>query len=82
MPAGCEYFQNVKRLIFNVINFVENEKNSWKIPLYNTNERLKAMLRISMHSVERLKRELREDQERLAEETKRAHEEELKKHIN
>ena len=82
MPTDCEYSQNEKQLIFNMINFVENEKNGWKIPLYNANERLKAMLRISMHSVERLKRQLREDQERLAEETKRAHEEELKKHIN
>ena len=79
MLTGCEYFQKGKRLIFNMTNFVENVKNGWKIPLDNANERLKAMLGISMHSVERLKRELREGQERLAEEIKRANEEELKK---
>ena len=55
MSTGCGYFQKEKQLIFNMFNFVESEKNGWKIPLYNANERLKAMLRISTHSVERLK---------------------------
>ena len=63
MPPVCEYFQQEKQSIFNMINFVESEKNSWKIHLYNANEHLKAMLGISMHSIERLKRELLEDQE-------------------
>ena len=54
MPTGCEYSQQEKQLIFNVINFVESEKNSWKIPLYNVNERPTAMLTIWMVSVERL----------------------------
>ncbi len=54
MPTGCEYSQKEKQLIFNVINFVESEKNGWKIPLYNVNERLEAMLGTSMRSVERL----------------------------
>ena len=80
MPTGCEYSQKEKQLIFNVINFVEGEKNGWKIPLYNVNERLEAMLGISTRSVERLKREFREDQERLAEGIRRATEEELKKY--
>ena len=79
MPTGCEYSQQEKQLIFNVINFVESEKNGWKIPLYNVNERLTAMLGISMRSIERLKGEFREDQKRLAEQIKRANEEELKK---
>ncbi len=61
MPTGCEYSQKEKQLIFNVINFVESEKNGWKIPLYNVKERLEAMHGISMRSVERLKREFRED---------------------
>jgi hypothetical protein len=80
MPTGCEYSQKEKQLIFNVINFVESEKNGWKIPLYNVNERLEAMLGISMRSVERLKSEFREDRERLTEEIRRTTEEELKKH--
>ena len=80
MPTGCEYSQKEKQLIFNVINFVESEKNGWKIPLYNVNERLEAMLGISMRSVGRLKSEFREGQERLTEEIRRAAEEELKKH--
>ena len=62
-----------------MINFNESEKNGWKIPLYKVNEHLKAMLGILMRSVRRLKGEFREDQERLAEEIKRAREEELKK---
>ena len=78
MPTGCEYSQKEKQLIFNVINFVESEKNGWKIPLYNVNERLEAMLGILMRSVERLKREFRQDQERLAEEKRRTAEEVLK----
>ena len=78
MSTGCEYSQKEKQLIFNVINFVESEKNGWKIPLYSVNEHLEAMLGISMRSVERLKREFGQDQERLAEEMERAAEEELK----
>jgi hypothetical protein len=80
MPTGCEYSQKEKQLIFNVINFLESEKNGWKISLYNVNERLEAMLRIPVRSVERLKSEFREDRERLTEEIRRTTEEELKKH--
>ena len=79
IPTGYAYFQKEKQLIFNMINFIESEKNGWKIPLYNANGRLKAMVGISMHSVERPKRELWTDQERLAAEIKRENEEELKK---
>lgn len=78
MPTGYEYSQREKQLIFNVINFVESEKYGSKIPLYNVNERLEMMLGISMRSVERLKKEFREDQERLAEEARKVAEEELK----
>lgn len=79
MPSGYEHSQNEKQLIFNVIKFAESEKNGWKIPLYNVNERLKEMFGISMLSVERLKREFREEEERLGKEVRRAAEEELKK---
>jgi len=78
MSTGCEYFQKEKQLIFNVINFLESEKNGWKIPLYNVNERLEPMIGISMRSVERLEREFRQDQGRFAEEIRRAAEEESK----
>ena len=54
---GCEYSQKGKRMIFNMINLIESEKNDWKIRLYLVNECLKPMLRISMHYVERLKSE-------------------------
>ena len=79
MPTDREYSPQEKQLIFNMITFVENEKNGWKIPLYGVNEHLTAMLGISMCSVESLKGEFREDQKRLAEQIKRANEEQLKK---
>ena len=61
MPNGYQCFQKEKQLIFNVMNFVDGEKNSWRIPFYNANERLKAIVGISMHSLERLGGEFRED---------------------
>ena len=79
MSTGCEYSQKEKQLIFNVINSVESEESGWKIPLYDANECFKAILGILMRSVERLKMEFRENQERLAEEIKGTNEEELKK---
>ena len=57
MPSGCEYSQKEKKLIFNVISFVESEKRGSVIPLHNVNERLKEMLAISMSSVEKMKRD-------------------------
>jgi hypothetical protein len=76
MPRGSEYSQGEKQLIFNVISFVESEKYGCVIPLYNVNERLKTILGISMGSVEKMKREFREEKERLDEERRKVEEEE------
>jgi hypothetical protein len=70
MPIGFEYSQREKQLMFSVINFVENEKNGPTIPFYKVNERLKTMLGISMSSVEKLKREFREEMGKLEEKIK------------
>ena len=79
MPIDRKYAQQKNQLIFNMFNFVETEKSGWKSPLYNVNARLRAMLGISMRLVERLKGDFREDQKRLAEQIKKANEEELRK---
>lgn len=68
MPTGYEFSQELKQLVFNVIKFVENEKNGPSIPLNNVNDRLQSMLGISLASVKRLKQERREEQERMMEE--------------
>lgn len=65
--------------MFNVISFVESEKRGSVIPLHNVNERLKAMLGISMSSVEKVKREFREERERLDEERRKIEQEEERK---
>ena len=68
MPTGVEFSQELKQLMFNVIRFVENEKSGTIIPLNNVNDRLQAMLRISLSSVRRLKEEMRQGEGRLIEE--------------
>lgn len=68
MPTGYEFSQELKQVVFNVIKFVENEKNGPSIPLYNVNDRLESMLGISLASVKRLKQEMIEEQERMMEE--------------
>jgi hypothetical protein len=68
MPTGYEFSQELKQLVFNVIKFVENEKNGPVIPLNNVNDRLQSMLGISLSSVKRLKQEMREEQDRMMEE--------------
>ena len=68
MPTGYEFSQELKQLVFNVIKFVENEKNGPVIALNNVNGRLQSMLGISLASVKRLKQEMREGQERMIEE--------------
>ena len=70
MPTGYEFLQELKQLAFNVIKFVENEKNGPSIPLYNINDHLQSMLGISLASVKRLKQEMREEQERMMEENR------------
>ena len=71
MPNGYEFSQEIKQLMFNVIDFVESEKNGSVIPLNDVNDRLKSMLGISMASVERLRREMREEKNRIAGEQKK-----------
>jgi len=71
MPKGNEFSQEIKQLMFNVIKFVESEKNGSVIPLNNVNERLESILGISMASVERLKKEMREEKSRLEDEKKK-----------
>lgn len=68
MPTGYEFSQELKQLLFNVIKFVENEKNGPVIPLNNVNDRLESMLGISLASIARLKQEMREEQDRIMEE--------------
>ena len=68
VPTGVEFSQELKQLMFNVIQFVENEKSGTIIPLNNVNDRLQAMLGISLSSVRRLKEEMRQDEGRLIEE--------------
>ncbi len=68
MPTGYEFSQELKQLLFNVIKFVENEKNGPVIPLYNVNDRLESMLGISLASIARLKQEMREERDRIMEE--------------
>ncbi|CAF4054046.1 unnamed protein product, partial [Rotaria sordida] len=53
--------------MFNVIKFVEREKGGYLIPLNNVNDRIKSILGISMSSVERLKREMREQEREMLE---------------
>jgi hypothetical protein len=38
MPTGKEYSEDLKEMMFRVISFVENEKNSVSIKLYNVNK--------------------------------------------
>ena len=68
MPTDVEFSQELKQLMFNVIQFVENEKSGTIIPLNNVNDHLQAMLGISLSSVRRLKEEMRQDEGRLIEE--------------
>jgi hypothetical protein len=71
MPKGNEFSQEIKQHMFNVMKFVESEKNGPVIPLNNVNKRLESILGISMSSVEKLKREMRGKETRLAEEKRR-----------
>ena len=67
MPTGVEFSQELKQLMFNVILFVENEKRGAIIPLIDVNDRLQAMLGISLSSVRRLKEEMRQHENRMSE---------------
>ncbi|CAF5048130.1 unnamed protein product [Rotaria sp. Silwood1] len=63
MPRGQHYSQETKELMFNVIKFIESEKNGAIIPLYNANDRIMAALQISHGSLVNLKNELKQLEE-------------------
>ena len=75
MPKGYEFSQDMKEIVFNVIQFVEKEKFGPVIPLFNVNERLSAMLAISMRSVGRLKSEMKEIEHDMVEKKRKIDEE-------
>lgn len=75
MPKGYEFSQDMKEIFFNVIQFVEKEKFGPVIPLFNVNERLSAMLAISMRSVGRLKSEMKEIEHDMMEKKRKIDEE-------
>ena len=54
--------------MINVIRFVENEKRGAIIPLNNVDDRLQAMLGISLPSMRSLKEEMWKHQSRMSEE--------------
>jgi hypothetical protein len=58
MPNGEDYSIKEKQIMFRVIEFVEREKTGAIIPLYNTSNRLLAMLGISESSLFKLKKEI------------------------
>lgn len=70
MPKGHAFSLDAKQIMFNVIKFVEREKGGYLIPLNNVNDRIKSILGISMSSVEKLKRELREQEREMLEKQK------------
>ncbi|CAF4410438.1 unnamed protein product [Rotaria sp. Silwood2] len=67
MPTGHNFSRDARQMMFNVIKFVEREKDGCLIPLNNVNDRIKSILGISMSSVERLKREMREQEREMLE---------------
>jgi L-arabinose isomerase len=75
MPKGYEFSQDMKKIFFNVIQFVEKEKFGPVIPLFNVNERLSSMLAISMRSVARLKDEMKEIEHDMMEKKRKTDEE-------
>jgi hypothetical protein len=59
MPSGKEFSKEEKTIFYRVITFVDLEKNGPKIPMYNANDRLQAMLGLSRHSISNLRQEMR-----------------------
>jgi hypothetical protein len=63
MPRGQHYSEETKELMFNVIKFIEGEKNGATIPLYNVNDHIMAALQISHGSLVNFKNELKQLEE-------------------
>lgn len=59
MPTGISFRADTKELMFRIIKFVESEKEGPVIPLYNTTDRLEAMLGIGKTTVFKLRSEMR-----------------------
>ncbi|CAF3252399.1 unnamed protein product [Rotaria sp. Silwood2] len=59
MPGGIYFSTELKKVLFRIITFVENEKDGPLIPLNNYNARLVAMLGISETSLLRLKNKMK-----------------------
>ncbi|CAF4801360.1 unnamed protein product, partial [Rotaria sp. Silwood2] len=59
MPRGIYFSTELKKVLFRVITFVENEKDGPLILLNNCNARLVAMLGVSKTSLVRLKNEMK-----------------------
>jgi hypothetical protein len=59
MARGYEYSAELKGTFFRVISFIESEKNGTQIPVYNTTQRIQAILGISERSIFNLKREMK-----------------------
>jgi hypothetical protein len=71
MSKGYEFSHEIEQLMLNVSNFVDSEKNGSIVSLSNVNERLKSILPISMASIDRPKKEMREEESRIMEEKKK-----------
>ncbi|CAF1111433.1 unnamed protein product [Rotaria sordida] len=67
MSKGHDFSRETKQMMFDVLKFIEREKGGCLIPLNNVNERIQSILDISMTSVERLKREMREQESEMLE---------------
>ena len=77
MPKGENFVLEVKQLMFRIIKFVDSEKNGPVILLFNSSERLEAMLGISRKSITRLRNEmLHSEMKEETEKEKNEHEEE------
>ena len=59
MPTGVPFGAAMKELMFRIIKFVESETEGPVIPLYNTTDRLEAMLGIGRATAFRLRSEMR-----------------------
>jgi hypothetical protein len=88
MARGYEYSAELKGIFFRVISFVESEKTGTQIPLYNTTQRIQAMLGISERSIfnlkskmKRLNEQVQLDQKKKDEEQKKENEDNQKRYL-
>jgi hypothetical protein len=77
MPKGEDYSIKEKQIMFRVIEFVEREKTGAIIPLYNTSNRLLAMLGISESSLFKLKKEIVDQRQKEQDEQEKQQQQQL-----